>query len=279
MTSVRTLLLLGPLAAACASSPPRAAAPAAQPDIAVDGDPNGLVWDGGALFFADGANDRLLRWDASGGVSVVATLPPQEKPGLGQPARLPDGSFAVPRFGHGQEGGIVMVVDGQPRPREGLARERKRIGLAAGPDGTLYEAYHVGHGEAAGIAAVAADGGVRDVVPGLAKPVGVQLAGDWLYWSDQKTGAVDRCRLPECASPERVGEVPGVDLFAVDSGGVVYAGTRDGAVLRVAGGAATPIASDLGRVRGVAVDEAAGRLFVAARRGERAFIRVLPLAR
>lgn len=261
----------------CASAPATRAPAAPQPDIVFDGEPNGLLWDGAALYIADNAGDRLLRWEPAGGVAVVATLPPQKQPGLGQPARLPDGSFVVPRFGHGEEGGLVVVSGGAARAREGLDRARKRIGVAVGPDGAVYEAYHVGHGDAAGIAVVGDDGSERDVIAGLGKPVGVQVHDGWLYFSDQKAGDVRRCKLPECASPERVGEVAGVDLIAVDRGGVVYAGTKDGAVVKLAGGAATPLASGLGRVRGIALDEGGQRLFVALRQGERSFIRVLAL--
>lgn len=102
---------------------------------------------------------------------------------------------------------------------------------------------------------------------GLVKPVGLALAGPFLYVSGQSLGLVLRARL---AAPRRaivIAAIEGVDalcpgpdrdgVFASTSAGDVVRITARGKVERMAGGFARP--------RGLAWDERGGRLFVADR--------------
>ena len=128
-------------AAACASAPrarPDAAAPR---DLDIEWDANGLLWDDG-LYASDCTGDRVLRWDDASGWTIVATLAPDGKPGLGQPARLRDGGLLVPRFGHGERGGLaVIAADGRVTALPGLAPARERLGTAVAADGRVFVAY------------------------------------------------------------------------------------------------------------------------------------------
>ena len=72
--------------------------------------------------------------------------------------------------------------------------------------------------------------------------------------------------------------VAGADLLASDGAATLYVGTKDGDVYRiVAGGGSERWATGLGRVRGIAVDSAGGRVFLATKQDGRSAIRVLPL--
>src|ERR1700760_1262415 len=72
-------------------------------------EPNGLWWDAptATLYFASDDEHALYRWKA-GSFPLPAALPAASgRPGLGQPVRTPDGRTFVPRFGHGDGGGVL----------------------------------------------------------------------------------------------------------------------------------------------------------------------------
>jgi sugar lactone lactonase YvrE len=267
--------------AACASTPRAPTAPAARDLVLADADANGILWDD-TLYAADAWKGRLLRWDGADGFTVVAEMPPAEEPALGQPARLPDGGFVVPRFGHGRSGTVLLVPPGgAPGEVAGLDPKRKRIGATVAPDGRILVAWfsrdEKGQDQG-GIAQVSAQGGETDLLTGLGKPIGVLARGDTLYFTDQSRNEVRRCPLASCAAPALVATVPAPDLLAGGADGTLYVTSKDGSVTRVApDGATAKVATGLGRVRGVAVDDAGRRLFVAVRDGDRSFVRVLPL--
>jgi sugar lactone lactonase YvrE len=269
------------LLAACASTPRVPTAPVARDIVLADADANGILWDD-TLYAADAWKGRLLRWDGADGFAVVAEMPPAEEPALGQPARLGDGGFVVPRFGHGRSGAVLLVPrEGNPGEVPGLDPKRKRIGATVAPDGRILVAWfsrsQAGE-DLGGIAHVSPEGGETDIVTGLGKPIGVLARGDTLYFTDQSRNEVRRCPLAACAAPELVATVPAPDLLAGGADGTLYVTSKDGSVTRVASdGATAKVASGLGRVRGVAVDDAGRRLFVAVRDGDRSFIRVVPL--
>ena len=103
---VSTVALLA--AAACGGArPPPAAFPVGE--VAVDGDPNGLLWDEGGLLIADSAANRILRWDGRSPPSVYAEIPAAGRPGVGQLGRLADGRILVSRFGYGEKGSMFVV--------------------------------------------------------------------------------------------------------------------------------------------------------------------------
>src|SRR5262249_49839166 len=145
-------------------------------------------------------------------------------------------------------------------------------------DGTVYEAYFVGHGENGAVARVAPAGGENDVMTGLGKPVGVVVDRDRLLARDQDAGAIVSFRLPACATKDRVATVAGADLMTTDRAGNIYVGRRDGGVYCVhADGKTDTLATGVGRVRGIAVDDAGRRVFLAVNRDGHPAIKILPL--
>jgi hypothetical protein len=235
--------------------------------IAVPGDPNGLFWDAPRerLIIADSTHDRLLVWKAGETVSVLAELPEAARSGLGQPVM--DGEdVLVPRFGHGTAGSIARIAaDGSVTNLEGLAADRRRIGLSAA-DGRLFETYFVKteSGRAGALAEIRRDA-TETPLASFAKPVAVCALGGALYVSDQDAGAVFRCTTSAPSTCTRFAAVPAPDLLAAGPAGSLYTGGKDGDVRRVdAHGVVTTVAHGRTEVRGVAWDGSL-RLFVARR--------------
>ncbi len=241
-------------------------APPAQTGIDLPGDANGLYWDRTehALYLTDATHDHLVRWTDGGGFAEVATLPHAAKSELGGLVKLADGRFAITSFGFGSDGGVLVVgTDHQVTSVADLDRTRRRIGIAAAPDGTLYDAYFVvadgkHHG---GIAKLDLAHGETDVPASpLAKAVGVAATGDALYVSDQEQGAIYAVRAG-ATTPVATG-LASADLLTVLPGGALVTGGKAGAVTELApDGKVTTLASGFEQVRGTAYDPDGKRLF------------------
>jgi DNA-binding beta-propeller fold protein YncE len=239
--------------------------------IPVDGDPNGLFWDETAavLYVADAKNNRVLKWTDAAGFSTAAELPPAppEGGGLGQVVKLPDGKLVVTRFGHGKAGDVVYAnPDGTSGTVPKLDPLRRRIGLAATSDGTLYEAFFFSKDgvKSGGIARIDLTGTEAEVIGGLKKPVGVLALGGELVVSDQVAGTI--LRVP-VASPDKqavVAKVPEPDLLCAGPEGTFFTGGKAGSVRQVMGsGEVKELSGGFQDVRGVAYDGKNKRLFVA----------------
>jgi sugar lactone lactonase YvrE len=249
-----------------------ASAPVAAPTTIAIAKPNGLAWDAahGALWIADESTYSLVRWPAHEARVVVAA--PVDKDGLGGVAIAPNGQVIVARFGGGSAGGVSR--DGTPIP--GLDPTRRRLGVAIASDGALIDAWFVKGkdvAKAAGLERIDSSGAVSDLVTGLDKPVGVAITGDALWWSDQGAGTLSRCALPACHDAGVVAHLDGPDLLAAAPGGGVLVANGHDLDQIDPDGTITPIAHDLDRPRGIAVDAAGRRLFVA----DRAVVRIIPL--
>ena len=170
--------------------------------IAFAGDPNGLFWDygvGAALYIADGANNKIVKWTDKSGYGKTWDLPDPGDggPTLGQVIRLFDGTMYVTNFGYGTAG-TVFVVDpsGDAGSLGNLAVNRRRIGLAILADGTLVDAYFkkVDGGVQGALAklSLTPDGGGKetDLALGLSKPIGVVYNERKIYVSDQNFGVL-----------------------------------------------------------------------------------------
>ncbi|MEZ4449290.1 MAG: hypothetical protein R3B09_07400 [Nannocystaceae bacterium] len=236
-----------------------------------EGDANGLWWDDAeqALYLADDNNNRILRWSDADGFSALATLPEVDPSGagLGQLVRLDDGAFAVARFGDGTFGGIVVVdAGGATTEVPDLDPERRRIGLAVGPDGRLFEAWYlrIGMERIGGVSEVHREGGEVDLVTGLGKPVGVLVVDDALVISDSDLGQLLRAPLADPSALEVIASADEVDLLALGPAGAYFTGGAGGQLLEVAADGSTSIFhAGFDEVRGVAYDGTHGRLFVA----------------
>ncbi|MEZ4453102.1 MAG: hypothetical protein R3B09_26815 [Nannocystaceae bacterium] len=240
-------------------------------ELTPDGDANGLWWDDTelALYVADDNNNRILRWRDGDGFSVVATLPMVDPSGagLGQLVRLADGTLVVSRFGGGTVGGIVLVAPGGSTSEiPALDPERRRIGLAVGPDARLFEAWYlrIGMERIGGVSEVAIAGGEVDLVDGLGKPIGVLVVDDALVISDGDLGQILRAPLDDPDAIEVIASAADVDLLTLGPSGSLFTGVTGGQLLQVSAGGTTSIfQSGFDEVRGVAYDGAHRRLFVA----------------
>lgn len=247
--------------------------PSAADRIAIDGDPNGLVWDAEAnvLWIADGDHNRILRWTAAGGVEVHATLggDPTRGRGLGQLVRLSDGSLAVTRFGDGTNGGVTVIAkDGTAKDLKGLDGARRRIGLAVAPDGSMFTAWFEKHGNTRAGAVARLDvatGKETTVIDGLQKPVGLVVVGDSLFVSDQRQGRVLKATLADLGTVAPFGApLVDPDLLSPGPAGSLLCGGKNGEVRRIApDGTIEVIARGFGAVRSVAYDAANNRIFIA----------------
>ena len=253
-----------------AAAPAPVVAPAAatsRQSLAIDGDPNGLWWSDGQLLVADDDHNRLLVWSGGGSFTTLAELPAASgHVGLGGLVRLPDGTIVVARLG--DVGDVVMIrPGGAPTVIAGLDPKRRRIGLAASADGRLFATWYVRHGDAreGGIAELDPAGGERDLVGGLQKPVGLAVVDGALVASDQFGKRVVRVTLGDPpALVDLATGIDGLDLLATLADGAVLTGDAGGHVLAIdRRGQVRQLAGGFRRIRGLAVDEPGGRLFVA----------------
>lgn len=239
--------------------------------IDLDADPNGLFWDAadGTLYIADDNNNRILRWTEEDGIALAAELPaaPPDGPGLGQVVRTADGTLVVPRFGFGTSGAVVFVrPDGTSGEVPNLDPLRRRIGLAIGPDGTLYDTFFVSiNGMKNGsVARLDLAGTEAEVITGLQKPVGVVAVGADLIVSDQDRDLVVRAPVASPADLVAVAQLPAPDLLCEGPDGTFFTGGKDGSVRQIQGGGQfSELAGGFQEVRGVAYDAANRRLFIA----------------
>ncbi len=248
--------------------------------IAIAGDPAGLFWSYGtaaALYIADDANNRVVRWTDAAGFGTSWTLPPSASPdggggGLGQVVRLIDGTILVTRGGGGTEGTIFLIdATGDAGALAALAPARSRSGLAVLIDGTLVDSYWVtadgGVADSGFSGTVArlttADGGKETALAtGLARPAGLVFNEADLFVADRGAGGLVRVRLDGGSAPHATIDSP--TLVAQGPDGIVFVASANGSVYAVArNGDATLVATVAGEARGVAYDGAHRRLFVA----------------
>jgi sugar lactone lactonase YvrE len=238
--------------------------------------PNGLLWEAGgaSLYIVDSHGARIVRWTEAGALEQVASLPPAgpESGGYGQIIRLARGTFLVARLGMDtRSGGVIAVaVDGTTNAIAGLDPDRRRIGLALAPDGTLYETYFEGGMGApwkGGVARFTLAGGEMDVITTLDKPVGIVATADALLVADQGKSVLLRIPRNGAGAPRTVAQPAEPDLLCQGEGGEVFGGNRHGQVYRVdPTGTLTEVARGLPSIRGIACDGPGHRLFVAAHR-------------
>ena len=167
---MRKLAWLVVLVAGCgddttATTPDLAMTTAAQ-DLSVSGDlavqrmadvplgfqPAGLFWDSTsqALYLANDGGDQIVKWDEqSAAFEVTARLPTiaPTSGGLGQLVKTSDGSWLVTRNGCGTGGAVIEVPkSGTIAALPKLDTTRRRIGLTAASDGTLYDGSYTATG-------------------------------------------------------------------------------------------------------------------------------------
>ncbi len=296
-------LIAGALAIGMAGC--QSVSPPAADRISIDAKPNGVAIRASddAIFVTDDRRNVIL-WSHNH-ATFARYADVREAPG--QPNSLsaitvtPSGELLVARFGFGEAGALfISTSSGDMQPLTGLAPERRRLGLASIGPGRVLSSWFVkakGVPSTAGISLVSYDpathaAGERDLVAGLAKPVGVAVRGDTLFVADQDGNVVLRYSLAALlAAPAPVTADQGTvfarvehpDLLAIDKGGALYTKCGASGLCRIApDGTVTSIANDFRNARGIAIDEAKHALYVVDRASASpatgSAIRILPLA-
>lgn len=293
-----TLVAIASIVAGCHVAP----APAPM-RIDLGAQPNGIALrpGDGALFITDDRSNAIL-WSSD----RTTYAPYVRLPAIaGQPNSLSQLVFEqhdtllVERFGFGDAGGLFVVPKtGEAYALTGLATDRRRLGLASTEPGRALSSWFVKQGSeppSGGVSLVSYDVSThsaveRDLVSGLAKPVGIAVHGDALFVADQGKDEIlryDLSALLAASKPARDGSlfasVKRPDLLAVDRDGALYTKCNAHGFCRIApDGAITSLADDLQDARGVAVDDTRGVLYVVDRakstNGSASAIRVFPLA-
>lgn len=234
----------------------------------------------GARIVTDDRNNALLAAADQASIRTLATLPavPNQPNALSQPVFAQPGVLLVSRFGFGTAGAVFVVGDSgasvAAAPLEGLAPQRRRLGLASLGAGRALSSWFV-KGNAGGVSLITYDATTRqaserDLVVGLAKPVGVAVSGDNVFVSDQTRGAILRYSLNALLAAsvpvsggDAFASVEGPDMLAADSLGALYTKCGAHGVCRIApNGTLTQLAGDFADARGVAIDETRHRLYV-----------------
>jgi hypothetical protein len=279
-------------------------APASAPTrIELDAQPNGIaVRPGdGALFVTDDRRTGILwssdraTWAAYASLPVVAG----QASSLSQLAFAQPDTLLVERFGFGEAGALFVVSPkGDAQALTGLATERRRLGLASIGPGRALSSWFVKRGSeppAGGVSLVTYDLSThtaveRDLIVGLAKPVGIATHEGALFVADQSRGAILRYDLRALlaqSAPTRDGTVltsiESPDLLAIDRAGALYTKCHAHGFCRIApDGNVTSLADDFQDARGVAIDDTRHVLYVVDRAksagGTASAIRVFPLS-
>lgn len=306
-------LLCGLLAAGLLTYATSATTATAPQTIAFDeGEPASVVWDAPArtLYVADNERNQLWSWTDAGGLKKLATLPdPLDAQAaratlVGQIARLADNTLLVARFGKpgGGFGGIAWVrpsasgASGESGVVPNLDPARKRIGLAAASDGRIFGSYFAGMsggGQMGAVTRVDLRTGETDFAPGFKKIVGLAIAGDRLFVSDQMADAIYELpltgTLPAPDAYKVVARLPRPDQLTPGPDGSLFTGqfqaapgsSQPLAVRQVLhDGAVRIVASDpdVTRPSGVAYDPDGRRLFVAnGGNPAQRFVRIFPV--
>ena len=243
---------------------------------------NGLYWDKkeSRLFLTDEGSNSVRVWSGGTQFENYAALPkaPDSGATLGQITRTADGTLYLTRFGFGTDGAVIAVPQsGNAYNLSGTDAKRRRIGITTAPDGALLEGWFIkgGSGAVSELALNGASASERDLITGLGKPVGLAVAGDALFVSDQNSGNVLSYSLSKVrTTPATLADgkviatfttLDGIDLMTAASDGTLFFGGSGGKLFRInPQGVTSVIASGLPKIKGVAYDESHRRLFVAA---------------
>ncbi|MDR5837607.1 hypothetical protein [Caballeronia sp. LZ034LL] len=299
MTAFATTMLL----AACGSVAP--VTTTAQ-KVPLTGTPNSVaVRDSdGAVFVTDDDSNGILMTQHLGEAEAPAFSPYARLPAadgqrvsLSQIAFAPNGHLLVERFGFGSSSAVFDVApSGQVNLASDTNAARRRLGLLVLDGGTFLSSWFSKEGDApatGGVSIITRGAAPRqvieqDIVTGLKKPVGLALAGDTLYISDQAANRIYRVDLPAArtadaplAASDVFATVEAPDLLAAAPDGTLYTKCGAHAVCSFSKrGRPTVIADDLDAPRGVAVDVARKRLVAVDRStspSRPSALRVLPL--
>ena len=242
---------------------------------------NGLYWDAGQskLYLTDDKSNAIRVWDGDKGFAQTMALPAPPASGatLGQITGDSKGVLYTTRFGFGTDGAVVAVPGATASANlGGLDATRRRIAITTASDGALIDSWFIKGGSVAisQLSVSGAQASEQELVTGLGKPVGVAVVGDRLFVNDQNSGNVLLFSLGAArAKPATLADgqvlatfttLDGIDLMTASRDGTLFFGGSGGRLFAVnPKGEVRVLASGWPKIRGVAYDDAHGRLFVA----------------
>ncbi len=286
------------LLAACGSTGPDAALRTTA-SRTLSGLPNSVaVQPDGTVFVTDDTTNSILRSSASDVFSAFATLPADNNPHAALSQIVPglDGDLFAERFGFGTASAIFHIdANGHVALFSDTNPERRRLGLAMLDRNRVLSSWFVKKGAdpaQGGVSLITVDSSTghateRDLVTGLAKPVGIAIAGDSLYISDQAANRIVKANLrtiltsalPLPAS-DASAQVDAPDLLAVSADGSLFTKCGDHAICRISvAGQSTILADHFDEPRGIAIDAARNLLYAVdrAHAGQTSQLRVVPI--
>jgi DNA-binding beta-propeller fold protein YncE len=269
--------------------------------IAVDARPNGIAVRpaDGTVFLTDDATGSILASADGHTFAHYASIPagPSQGNSLSQLAFVAPQTLLAERFGFGSASAIFSVGGkDEVRALTGTNPARRRLGLAVIAPGMALSTWFVKSDEQqpaqGGMSLVTYDLGTgtateRDLMTGLAKPVGVVVSGKTVFVSDQTNNVIVSAPLDVLlAAPQPVtlytvtAHVNGPDLLAVDESGTLYTKCDKTAFCKIAQDATvTHIADGLHDARGAAIDPSRHLLYVVDRAasGGTSYVQIIPL--
>ena len=274
--------------------------PSAPQTITLDGAPNGVAvrQADGTIYVTDDTSNAILASSDGVRFSTRATIPDTagERHSLSQIATGAGSELFVERFGFGKSSAIFRVdAAGRVTLASNTHPERRRLGLVVLSGTQLLSSWFQKQGDEpaqGGVSLVSLDPSKniateRDLVVGLGKPVGIAVAGDTLYITDQTNDRIVRTALraalaaPSLVTADVFAQVTAPDLLAASPDGTLYTKCGQHALCRFsATGHSTVVADDFDEPRGVAVDAAKKRIIAVDRaRGSArpSRLRVLPM--
>lgn len=292
LSAAAALFLAGCGSAQVASAPQR---------IALDGRPNSVAIAplNGRIFITDDKTNSVLASTDGKNFAPYAVIP--ENPGqpnaLSQVTISSEGTLLAGRFGFGTSGAVLEIgADKSVSALTGLDPARRRLGLAAIGPGKLLSTWFVKNANAPGTGGVSLitydesthAASERNLLSGLAKPVGVVVQGDAVFVSDQTNNMILKTSLSGLLNHTQPGglhtqviKINGPDLLAIDTNGTLYTKCNVTAVCRITpDSTVTEVANDFADARGVALDPTRHLLYVVDRAkaaGEASSLAIIPL--
>ena len=265
--------------------------------------PNGIAVRAtdGTVFITDDLSNSVLSASEGQAFAHYVSIPTVagQANSLSQLTFINANTLLIERFGYGS----ASAIFDSPAPDKvqallGLDPSRHRLGLALAAPGKLLSSWFVKQGKQAlegGVSLLSYDASTHqvvehDVLKGLSKPVGIVVADDTVFVSDQTQNRVVRVSLQavlhttQAIAPDTVvAQIHGPDLMTLDAAGTLYTKCDTHSLCAIASnGTVTVLANDFQDARGVAVDQLHHRLYAIDRASSASgisYLRSFPLGR
>lgn len=269
--------------------------------VVVDARANGIVVraEDAATFITDDTSNSVLvskdgeRFTRYASIDAVAG----QANSLSQLSLGEGHTLFVARFGFGTAGGVFEIGEGGAvTALSGLDPTRRRLGLVSIGAGRLLSSWFVkgdNPSQAGGVSLIVYDEQThiateRDLLLRLGKPVGIGVFRGRVFIADQQGNRIVDADLAALLAADHplqtdavLASVGSPDLLAVGRDGTLFTKCGPTGVCSIAqNGSVTALPGDFDDVRGVAVDETGGWLYVVDRAKSAqtpSYVRVLPV--